>query len=191
LIFRGFVKGQQGDLQGEFADYTAVIKLEGAPKNQVAEALYFRGITKGQQGDVQGKLADLITVIDLGVTTGDTMLNATQAGFTESWRRNDRTAARTVLEKFSITLSQTTTESAREISLRFLRTIASPEMKEGWAVAWEVLSRNSQPEVTEALRIFEPVCAILQGKDRSLLEALPPEQREFVQDVLIRFESKQ
>ena len=42
----------------------------------------------------------------------------------------------------------------------------------------------------EAVRFLEPVCSVLEGKDRTLLNALPPEQREFALEVLAKFEPK-
>lgn len=191
LLNRGFTKIKQGDIQGAFADYSAIIEFEGAPKDQIAKALLGRGFTKKKQGDVQGAIADYIAVIDIGVMAGEVMSSAAKFAFRASWNCNDQTAARMVMEKFSSALRNTSNELAREISLRFLRTIATPKMKDGWPVAWQILAQGAHPEVAEALGILEPVCAVLSGKNRSLLEALPPEQREFVQDILSRFETKQ
>ncbi len=138
------------------------------------------------------RLATLRTITETADAGAPQLLReSATAAFAASWRRDDQTASRIVLEKFSRALGKLATEAAREISLRFLRTIATPEMKHGWPVAWQILAQGAQPEVAEALKIFEPVCAILSGKNRSLLDALPPEQREFVQEVLARFESKQ
>lgn len=39
-----------------------------------------------------------------------------------------------------------------------------------------------------AIRFFEPVCAVLDGEERSSLDALPPEQRELALEVLAKFE---
>ena len=38
LFNRGVAKAQQGDMDGEVADYTSVIDLPGAPADLVAEA---------------------------------------------------------------------------------------------------------------------------------------------------------
>jgi hypothetical protein len=48
----------------------------------------------------------------------------------------------------------------------------------------------SRPEVAEALRFLEPVCEVLEGKNRAVLDGLPPEQREFAENVLKSFEAK-
>ena len=42
----------------------------------------------------------------------------------------------------------------------------------------------------EAINFFEPVCRVLEGQDRSLLDALPPELREFALDMPAKFGAK-
>jgi hypothetical protein len=63
-------------------------------------------------------------------------------------------------------------------------------MKTEWPRAFRLLSENLAQETREALSFFEPVCAILEGGDRALLNGLPPEQRELAETVLKRFEPK-
>ena len=58
-------KGKQGDTAGAIADCTAVIQLEGAPRDQIAQALNNRGVAKGKQGDTAGEIADYTAVIEL------------------------------------------------------------------------------------------------------------------------------
>jgi hypothetical protein len=65
LFNRGKIKGQQGDVATEIADYTAVAELSGAPVDLVAGALLNRGITRGQQGDVNAEVVDYTAVIEL------------------------------------------------------------------------------------------------------------------------------
>jgi hypothetical protein len=63
-------------------------------------------------------------------------------------------------------------------------------MKDAWPTAWRILAETQRPEITEALDFLKPVCDVLEGKDRTMLDGLPPEQREFAEDVLKRFEAK-
>jgi hypothetical protein len=79
---------------------------------------------------------------------------------------------------------------ASPTALRFLNWITAPGLKDAWAAAWRVLAGTSRPEVAEALHFLEPVCAVLEGKDRAVLDGLPPEQREFAENVLKSFEAK-
>ena len=52
-------------MQGAIADYTAVIELEGAPKEKVAKALVGRSGGKEQLGEAQSAIADCTAVIEM------------------------------------------------------------------------------------------------------------------------------
>lgn len=188
---RGAIKGMQHDIPGVIADCTKIIELKNMPEKLVAWALLGRGIASGQQGDHQKELHDFIAAIDLGVTSVALELGIAEEVFTTIWHSNNQTTARTVMERIATALNKLSIDESREISLSFLRAIALPEMKDGWPFAWQILAEGVQPEVAEAIRILEPVYSVLSGKDRSLLDALPPEQREFAQVVLSRFETVQ
>jgi Cdc6-like AAA superfamily ATPase len=104
-----------------------------------------------------------------------------------SWVKADLQEAENILIKFAAALNLLKYEQAREIALRFLNSLASSPMKNAWPAAWRSLVTNLKPEAAEALQFLEPVYNVLEGKDRSLLDALPPEQREFAVEVLAKF----
>ncbi|MBI2189539.1 MAG: hypothetical protein HYU37_20785 [Acidobacteria bacterium] len=62
---RGVTKRQRGDVEGELADYTAIVEMADAPAQQRATALHNRGVAKGQREDVEGALADFVALRDL------------------------------------------------------------------------------------------------------------------------------
>ena len=66
----------QGDSEGETADYTAAIELEGAPPDQVAKALYNRGVCRRTQGDSEGEIANYTAAIELDGAPPDQMARA-------------------------------------------------------------------------------------------------------------------
>ena len=134
--------------------------------------------------------ADLLKVIDLGITSDDLVSTAAVAAFGALWLGKDQIGAKAVLTKFTAALGLVSNEFAPEIALRFLSSLASPEMKGAWTIAWQSLAANLKPEAAEAIRFLEPVCSVLEGKNRTLLDALPPEQREFALEVLAKFEPK-
>ena len=101
-----------------------------------------------------------------------------------------KTRADDVLRKFPAALGSLSSEQAREVALRFLNALALPEMKETWPNVWRGLVAQLKPDVLEVVRFLEPVSSVLEGKDRTLLDALPPEQREFAVEVLAKFEPK-
>jgi len=61
----------------------------------------------------------------------------------------------------------------------FLARLASPKMRQGWLHAAHRLLGAQSPETRLSLGFLEPVCAVLEGGEKSLLDPLPPEQREF------------
>ena len=64
--------------------------------------------------------------------------------------------------------------------------LASPAMRQGWLHAARRLLGAQPPETRQTLGFLEPVCTILEGGEKSLLDPLPPEQREFALKVLAR-----
>jgi hypothetical protein len=72
----------------------------------------------------------------------------------------------------------------------FLARFASPAMRVGWPHAARRLLGAQPPETKQALGFLEPVCTILEGGEKSLLDPLPPEQREFALKVLARFDAE-
>ena len=59
-----------------------------------------------------------------------------------------------------------------------------------WLLRMFFKAFETRPEIAEALRFLEPVCLVLEGKERAVLDGLPPEQREFAENVLRRFDAK-
>jgi len=59
-------------------------------------------------------------------------------------------------------------------------------MRQGWLHAARRLLGAQPPETRQTLGFLEPVCTILEGGEKSLLDPLPPEQREFALKVLAR-----
>jgi tetratricopeptide (TPR) repeat protein len=183
LLNRGVTKGQLGDAQGKLADYTAIIQLEGAPKDQVAKALFNRGFARHQLGDSQGALADFFAVMRFGNMAADLLARAAAAAIECA-----ETRIKEVLSVLSTALGMLSKEEAGKVALGFLNALALPEMKGTWPIVWRGLFAQLDPQAAEMVRFLEPVCSVLEGKDRNLLDALPPEQREFALEVLKKFE---
>jgi hypothetical protein len=134
--------------------------------------------------------SDLLAVISTGATT-DNLISDAAAFSIAGWRAGDmKTRTEDVLRKFSAALASMSNEQAREAALRFLNSLALPELKETWPNVWRGLVTQLNAAVAEGVRFLEPVCRVLEGKDRTLLDALPPEQREFALEVLAKFEPK-
>jgi len=188
LVNRGAAKCGLGDQLGAISDFTTVVGMAEASKEGVARAIFNRGVCKRQVGDARGALADMQAAVDFGVMDDGLVANAATIAFGSLFWEGDREGAAEVLRKFSAILNQADEVDARQNMLGFLGGISSPSLKDAWPKAWRILSENAQPKLKEALDFLEPVCRILEGADRAILAALPPEQRDFAETVLARFE---
>jgi hypothetical protein len=63
-------------------------------------------------------------------------------------------------------------------------------MKDAWPTAWHGLAECQPSKIADSLEFLKPVCEVLEGKDRAILDSLPPEQREFAENVLRSFDAK-
>jgi tetratricopeptide (TPR) repeat protein/energy-coupling factor transporter ATP-binding protein EcfA2 len=187
LFNRGVARRQLGNEQGELADYIAVIELTGAPVEPVVRALFNRGSSYLEKNDTDAGVADMMKIVDLEKANANWTPVATIEAFTALHRKGDHSGAEAVLHKVAGFLVSMTGEAARRQVLRILNGLASPEMKAEWPRAFRLLTGNLAQETREALGFFEPVCAILEGGDVSLLNGLPPEQRDLAETVLKRF----
>jgi tetratricopeptide (TPR) repeat protein len=190
LVNRGVTKGRAGDTRGAISDWSAVIDLVGVPSEQLARALFRRWLLIWRQDKTLVAVGDLLKVIDLAVMTDDTVVHAVKIAYGILWLRKDYSGAKEVVTKLRGVLNSESKELARESALRFLTSIATPIMKDAWPTAWHVLAETLRPETAETLHFLEPVCAVLEGKSRAILDGLPPEQREFAEKVLSSFDEK-
>jgi len=190
LVNRGVTKRRLGDIQGSISDWSAVIDMVGVPNEQLARALFSRWLIFRHQDKSLATVEDLLKVIDLAVMTDDLVVHAANIAFCILWLRKDYSGAKAVVMKLAGVLNSASNELARATALRFLNTITSPGLKEAWPTAWRVLAESSRAEVAEALSFLKPVCDVLEGKERAILNGLPPEQREFAENVLKSFDAK-
>lgn len=190
LVSRGVAKGKLSDTQGAISDYTAVIEMMGVSNEKLAWALFNRGLTFLHRDEASAAIADWLKVIDLGIMTDNLAVDAANLGYRTLWVGKDYSRAKVVVTKLGGVLNSASKELACATALRFLSSIASPIMKDAWPTAWRVLAETPRPEIAEALHFLEPVCAVLEGKDRAILDGLPPEQREFAENVLRSFDAK-
>ena len=189
LLNRGLSKGMQGDTEGEIADYTGVVELEGAPTDEVGKSLVNRAVSKGKQRDTDGAIEDCLLAIRTGGEDDQVRTNALGLAFTIASEDEDKAA----LDRVSLAASDGLAhleppERAEQIEAALLK-LAFPDMKPHWPRVLSSLSKNQPPEVVERLEFFRPVAEILETGDRSRLDPLPPEQRAFVEEVLEKFKA--
>ena len=106
------------------------------------------------------------------------------------WLEGATNEANNTLDRFSQHLASEPPDQRVLALTRFLADLASPEMLQGWLHAARRLLGAQPPETRQALGFLEPVCTVLEGGEKSLLDPLPPEQREFALKVLARFDAE-
>jgi tetratricopeptide (TPR) repeat protein len=190
LINRGVAKGRLGDSQGELADYTAVATLEDASKEAVANALFNRGVANLALGQEASAIADWTGILELGVRSEDSVSLAAGSLFRLYWPKGAANEANNSLDSLAQYFA-TNPPDQRALKLtEFLARLASPAMREGWLHAARRLLAAQPPETRQALGFLEPVCRVLEGGEKSLIDPLPPEQRDFAFKVLARFDGE-
>ncbi len=73
--------------------------------------------------------------------------------------------------------------------LDLLIALTQPEAEGVWVYAFDHLFKDHAEEMSAQLEALRPVGEILATGDRTKLDSLAPEQRDFVLDVLKRFEA--
>ena len=96
--------------------------------------------------------------------------------------------ANNILDRFSQHLASEPPDQRILKLTEFLALLASPAIRQRWLHAARRLLGAQPPETRQALGFLVPVCAVLEGGEKSLLDPLPPEQREFALEVLARFD---
>jgi tetratricopeptide (TPR) repeat protein len=190
LVNRGVAKGRLGDIQGALADYTAVVAMKTVSKEQLAKALLNRGFTYVALGQKASAIADWTVVLEVETNFEDGVSLAAHNLFSLYWRDGATNQANNTLARLAQHLSAKPADHRALKLAEFLARLASPPMRQGWLHAARRLLGAQPPETRQALGFLEPVCAVLEGGEKSLLDPLPPEQREFALKVLARFDTE-
>lgn len=191
LINRGVAKVKLGDSHGAVADFTAVVRLEGAPKERVAQALVNRGVANEALARKLDAIVDWSKVLDLEAGGEAVVGAAAGALFRLRWQDGYVKEANETLDWFAGYRSEQARDQRAAGVISFLARLASPTLRQGWAHAARRLFESQPLDVKQTLTFLEPLCAVLEGGERNLLDPLPPEQREFALSVLSRFEPDQ
>lgn len=152
----------------------------------VANALAVRGSAKLFLGeledariDFRGALAGHALPTFFCVEVGSTLLESMDD--VASWTAD--------LETVRTALNRLPPDERADAILQLLRTLQGPAMRAQWPRVFRRLSEDQPEAVAERLRFLEPACAVLETGDRSLLHPLPPEQRDFVRELLAGFDA--
>jgi hypothetical protein len=156
--------------------------------DMIAQALYNRGVTMGRQGDITGARKDLSAVIDLEGASVDVRLQAGLVAFNGIYNAEDMRLAVELLSKVREILSCLKVQERAKHILESLAMLASISDPKAWLYAFNHLIKDQPNEVTKALESLYPIAEVLDTGDKSRLDPLPPEQRDFALEVLRKFE---
>lgn len=189
LVRRGCAKSAMGDENGSLLDFDRVIHSKSFPEEEVAKARFGRAALLLGRQNLEGAIQDLSAIFELKVVRSDLISESARMAFLLITSQNDEQRLRYLLERFAEALGHLPLDISREAIIHFFKRLVLPEMRHAWPLAWKTLISRLKSETAEAIRIFEPICNVLEGKERTILDALPPEQRDFALEVLAKFEA--
>lgn len=189
LVNRANTRAVQGDTEGAIGDYTAAVELEGASAEKVALALVNRAATRGLERGIAQYLDDCLAAVqkpnlDKGMATA-----ILQLAYLVACSEQDAPSLARVSLVASEVFGRVEPAERFEEMESVLLGLTSAGMKSAWPRVLKGLSAGQPPDVVERLEFFRPVAEILETGDLSKLDPLPPEQREFVREVLDEFEA--
>jgi len=188
---RSLIKLETGDDKGALADVNEAIRI-GINSIEFSRRTLLCHLMILDQEDIKSDdlMADCARIFEIGLPDIGLISMVTVTWFCGLSVKPDKSEISKMLARFSEILNSASAEAARVAALRFLNKAALASTRDAWPIAWRELAAKLKPDVLVAIAFLEPVCRVLEGNDRSLLDALPPEQREFALEVLAKFDAK-
>jgi len=190
LFGRGEVKRTLGDDDGVIEDYEILINMDGTPKRVLAGAFFVRGYTYFIQARRAEAVADWERYFDLNCGPEFDIADPVAKMFRFYWERQSVAQANNALGYFLRHIQVKPADQQVALLAGFIATLAHEGVPMSWVYATVRLLETQPEEIKQALGFIGPVCSILEGGDKCLLDPLPPEQRELALQVLERFEKK-
>jgi hypothetical protein len=185
LVNRAFLRRKQGDAQGAIDDLTVIDQLPEITPSVRAVALFNRAQAHLQVGRVNSAFDDAIVAAEIvGAAVLQRALALVIAGRVSS---NDGQVQR-VCAAARETVSSIASEQQAEFVAGLLGGLSSPKTLPVWVSVWRSIARYCSEEARSSLPFLDAVADVLEGRDRSVLNPLPPEQREFAEEILRKFE---
>jgi tetratricopeptide (TPR) repeat protein/Cdc6-like AAA superfamily ATPase len=188
LFNRGNTRGQQGDPAGEIADYTKVIDLEDAEPDLQATALLGRATVQASVGQPHEGFADSIAVAEK-VSCPLPLRTAAIVTATIATGSDERRLAR-VLSALQAFIASLEPEQRQHSIVEILSLLSSPGTASVWPRVWRAVRGTMSTDAATSMSFLDAVAAVLDGHTGSVLDPLPPEQREFAEEILRKFETR-
>ena len=79
-------------------------------------------------------------------------------------------------------------EQRKESIVELLSGLTSSETAAVWLRVWRTVGRDQPQDVLSSLAFLDAVADVLEGRELSVLNPLPPEQREFAEEILLKLQ---
>ena len=187
LVNRAATEATLGNFDAALADCTAVIESPETTREQL-RALAMRFLINLKFGKTEAGFEDWKTLLANPDSIGYFPTPVVSMLFLAFWISGHEKSAVEAVEFFLKSLAKLDDAERAKSLLNFLADIAEPSTQQsGWLFAWKRLTASQPAEVMERLEVLKPVAAYLEKRSDLILDALPPEQREFVERVLAKF----
>ena len=181
LVNRGVARGQQGAAPGAIRDLTAIIDPAQVATVQ-AVALINRAQAYVGLGRSDRAFEDAIAVAENPFCPPPLRVQAFVAAARVS--PSDQQRAERVCSDAKAFVTSLAPEQQRECVVELLSGLSSPETSSVWLRVWRAVGRDQTQDVLSSLAFLDSVADVLEGRERSVLNPLPPEQREFAEEIL-------
>lgn len=182
LVNRGTVLRLQGDAFGALRDLTAAVDLsETAPEVQTV-ALVGRAQVHLRLGQLDRTFEDAISAA--GSTVGAMPVRVLALIFAGRESRSDQNRVERVCSVAKAVVMSLAPDQRWEVILSLLSGLSSPETGSVWLRLWRTVSRDLPEDALSSLAFLHAVADVLEGRDRSVLNPLPPDQRDLAEEIL-------
>ena len=182
LANRGIARGRQGDAPGAIRDLTVTVNLPEIPPDIQAAALISRGQAYVDLGQPTQAFEDAISVVGNTACAAPLRIFAVAAAARVS--PSDPHRVERVCSDAKAFVTSLPPEEQRKCIVELLSRLASPETASVWLRLWRTTGWEPPENALSSLAFLDAVAGVLEGHDRSILNPLPPEQREFAEDIL-------
>jgi hypothetical protein len=179
------------DYTGAIADCSTLLEVPGLLPGLVPLALLLRAIARTQIDDPVGAREDVIEAVEKADLLSPVAMKVLVAGLSGLGERRGVEDANNIADAFLKAVQFAPTEKQATLVMKVSTISAFPNTRALWPLFVRRMHEKLPGAAAHAIGPLLPVADVLEGKGRSQLDALPPEERAFALEVLERFEPKE
>ena len=190
LIMQMREKWCDGDYSGVIVDGSSLIESDGLPSLGLAVILALRAAARSRLNDTIGSQGDLNeAVARIAISSDDRqfLLATLLVGLFMDFGVEVRSSMSDLLAR---AIESSPAGARGELTGRACFYLAGPDKHASWPAVVRRMCQTLSPETAKSIGALLPVADVLEGRDRGVLDALPPEERAFALNLLARFEPK-